>query len=259
VAQADVPSVQRDASLATGQPESDWAVIAAPLRAAATEAVGAKWTMAGAAGVNETGVGNMTAFTERGLVGETAALDQGVAGDAGVIGEPAAFGEMTVLLERGVAADATVFGEARSTGLAAGQRGHEQSFLAGYLPTAPGDFGGTGGGAHGAENAATALGFEPVAPWGVGLGPRQVEFEIAPPWPTSLPGAPAPGPGDSGAVELPLATASSGGLGISTSGQGGSVVPNLAPLDLLASWRALWLLAMVHPSDICLPGLAPSG
>ena len=35
--------------------------------------------------------------------------------------------------------------------------------------------------------------------------------------------------------------------------------PLLAALNLLASWSALWLLALVRPPGICLPSLAPPG
>jgi hypothetical protein len=48
-------------------------------------------------------------------------------------------------------------------------------------------------------------------------------------------------------------------IAFSSAGSGASTTPLLAALNLLASWSALWLLALVRPPGICLPSHAPPG
>jgi len=108
-----------------------------------------------------------------------------------------------------------------------------------------------------AELPSVALGFEPLGEWAIKLDLPVAKFALGVPWPINHPGA--PGPFDGGAVGLPVAAASGGGVQVSSSGLGGSVVPMLAPVNLRASWRALLLLNTGPPPDVCLPRVAPSG
>jgi hypothetical protein len=72
-----------------------------------------------------------------------------------------------------------------------------------------------------------------------------------------LPLAPRPAPLR---VDLPaMPTTAPSSMGLSNAGLGGSTPAVLVGLNLLASWRALWLLAKVRPAGICLPSLAPPG
>jgi hypothetical protein len=70
------------------------------------------------------------------------------------------------------------------------------------------------------------------------------------------PGTPPPLPGS---AEGPPPLGASSSLALSDAGWPGTAPPLLVGLSLLATWRALWLLARVRPPAICLSSPTPPG
>jgi len=70
------------------------------------------------------------------------------------------------------------------------------------------------------------------------------------PLPLGNPGAPWP----LQQVGGPRCLYRAGDIVVSGGGLGGGMLPAAAVLNVLASWRSVWLLALVRPAGICLPG-----
>ncbi len=90
--------------------------------------------------------------------------------------------------------------------------------------------------------------------WPLRLGVSVSAFEIASSWPRNNG---APGAVLVGGSSLPATVPAT--IGLANGGLGGSTPLVVGALNLVSSWRALWLLAMVRPVGICLPSLAPPG